>query len=253
MEFVITQDGSPTIYDSHYKEHHHSLIGAYTEARYKFAEVAKRLLPEKQKIDLLDLPFGLGYNLIATLDAFPTSLINCTAIELDQSVINSLSICPFPEQLKKKFLKLLPLAQMSQIAQNSKKIQESNFSLELIVGDLLDELPKLAQNNSCKYDLIFYDSFSPRSAPAMWSRDKVLKYFFHLLKDEGLLITYTASNKVRKGLIEAGFEIAPSVSVGRKMPGTIAFKEVFKSTFNFLDLENFTEETLQKIDKSMSY
>ncbi|HEY9885644.1 MAG TPA: hypothetical protein V6C96_00140, partial [Vampirovibrionales bacterium] len=68
MEFVITQDGSPTIYDVQTGEHHHSLIGAYTEGFYKFAEVARPILEKKEKVRILDLPFGLGYNLIATLD-----------------------------------------------------------------------------------------------------------------------------------------------------------------------------------------
>ncbi|MDX1920663.1 MAG: MnmC family methyltransferase [Candidatus Caenarcaniphilales bacterium] len=255
MQFTITQDGSPTIYDPIFKEHHHSLIGAYTEARYKFAEVAKSLFTArstisstiKPAISLLDLPFGLGYNLIATLDVFDNTFINCTAIELDLAVLEALPLCPFDEELKQKFVKLFPLAE------GKKRIQKSNFNLELILGDLLEVLPELAATEHNKYDLIFYDSFSPRSAPGLWSKDNVLKYFYELLKEDGLLITYTASNKVRKGLLELGFQIAPSVSVGRKMPGTLAFKAGKNNPLSFTKLQSFTEETWQKINKSASY
>ena len=109
----------------------------------------------------------------------------------------------------------------------------------------MEILPVLARENK-KYDLIFYDPFSPRVAPELWSKTNVLSHFFSCLDDNGLFITYTASNKVRKGLEELGFMISPSVSVGRKMPGTITSKNQKPSQF-------FTEETLEKIRKSKSY
>jgi tRNA U34 5-methylaminomethyl-2-thiouridine-forming methyltransferase MnmC len=253
MQFVITQDGSPTIYDPNFGEHHHILQGAYTEASQKFALIAKRwlcrnnfVLPNS-KIRLLDLPFGLGYNLIASLDVLlkapiGVGCIECTAIEFDQKVLEAIATCPFDEVLKKQFEVLLPLSK------GVRQIRDPSFGLDLLLGDLRVELPLLAKYKKL-YDLIFYDSFSPRSAPELWSTEKVLQYFYDLLDDNGLLVTYSASNKVRRGLLGLGFYVAPSDSVGRKMPGTVAAKnpELLKV------FGDFTEATLLKISKTKSY
>ena len=94
-DFVITQDGTPTLWDSQVGEHHHSLIGAYTEARYKFVEIALPIIKSKSRVSLLDLPFGLGYNLIATLktidDLALNCFVDCVAIEKDLEVIRQIA------------------------------------------------------------------------------------------------------------------------------------------------------------------
>jgi hypothetical protein len=45
--FATTNDGSPTIWDESVGEHHHSMVGAYTEAKFKFASVALSILEKK--------------------------------------------------------------------------------------------------------------------------------------------------------------------------------------------------------------
>ncbi|MDX1918911.1 MAG: MnmC family methyltransferase [Candidatus Caenarcaniphilales bacterium] len=236
MQFVITSDGSPTIYDPAFGEHHHSLVGAYTEARYKFAEVARSSLEKKAQVNLLDLPFGLGYNLIATLDLELPVKIKCTAIELDERVIGAIKNCLFDRSLKKKFEILYPLSD------GVRELGHDLFELKLLIGDLREVLPTLAP---ASFDLIYYDSFSPRASPELWSFDRVLKPLADLLTIDGLMITYTASPKVRKGLKEAGLYIAPGPAVGRKCPGTIAAK---------YDLNGcFETETLRKIDQAKPY
>jgi chorismate dehydratase len=239
MQFVITQDGSPTLYDAAFGEHHHSLIGAYTEARYKFAEVAHQQLQSKPQIKILDLPFGLGYNFVATLNLaqeLPTKpFIKCTAIEKDFEVIQKIAQCPFGEPLQPSFNLLKPLSF------GSTEIQNSCFSLNLVLEDLLLALPKLKDT----FDLIYYDPFSPKVAPELWSSENVLRHFYRLLADDGLLITYTASNKVRKGLLELGLQIGPGPAVGRKMGGTVASKTQVTFLFN--------EDIWCKVKKAKSY
>jgi tRNA U34 5-methylaminomethyl-2-thiouridine-forming methyltransferase MnmC len=239
MEFVITRDGSPTIYDPSFKEHHHSLVGAYTEARFKFAEVARPLLVSKKHIKVLDLPFGLGYNLIASLMLLDElqlrHFVDCTAIEKDFKVIEAIASCPFGEDLQSCFdhIKSLSTGQLI--------VETENFKLELIVDDLREALRGL--NDS--FDLIYFDPFSPKVAPELWSKDNVLSHLTRLLSDEGLLITYTASNKVRKAFLELGLNIAPGPAVGRKMGGTIASKAKLETVFS--------EEICKKIEKAKVY
>lgn len=191
----------------------------------------------------MDLPFGLGYNLIATLDIVREEIthsveqLSFVAIEKDISVIEAIADCPFDDELKEKFKVLLPLSS------GVRFLDSKLFSLDLKLGDLIELLPEL----SGEFDLIFYDAFSPKSSPEMWSRSKVLYHLARLLSEQGLLITYTASNKVRKGMQECGLIVSPGPAVGRRMPGTIASKSLKYLT------GTFSEETVKKINEAKPY
>lgn len=246
-EFIITQDGTPTLYDESTGEHHHSLVGAYTEALYKFVKISEPVIKNINNLKVLDLPFGLGYNLIALIKYFEENNINqninCTAIELDSKVLDKIQDYPANHELKKYF-------QLIEIVNKlPNKIENNKFNLQLYNKNLLEVLPELSLAEPEEYNLIYYDPFSPRSAPDLWSKNNVLNYLSILLnKQQGLFITYSASNKVRKALYELGLYIAPSHAVGRKMPGTIA-------SYNkqLLQGQEFTEETWAKIHKTTVY
>ena len=187
MTFVYTQDGSVTLYDWKSGEHHHSLIGAYTEAYEKFIELSQNIIHNNQEIKILDLPFGLGYNLVALLKYLDKNnfknKISCTAIEKDINIINKIADYPDCQDIHE-------LSKYFQI------INSQPDYLDLKIGDLRDILPSLEE----KYNLIYYDPFSPRTMPELWTQN-ILSEFARLLnKKQGLFITYTASNKVRRGL-----------------------------------------------------
>ncbi len=64
-----TEDSSITYYSKEYKEHYHSVFGAKTEALQKFIKPAKLEERAKSKsVRILDVPFGLGYNSLCTLE-----------------------------------------------------------------------------------------------------------------------------------------------------------------------------------------
>ena len=255
--FVLTQDGSPTLYDEKYKEHHHSLIGAYTEARYKFVEPAifliNSLVNNNQKIRLLDLPFGLGYNFIATLKYcdlnYKKFFLEALAVEKNINILEKINSFPADHELKNYF-NILNFNILNN-TKNNFNIKNNRFFLEVKIADLLELLPSLVENNK-KFDIIMYDPFSPRVAPELWQKNSVLKYFHELLDTNGMFITYTASNKVRRGLLDLNFKIFPVPAVGRKSSGTLALKSINNMQI-FKNLENFSQEMLEKILKTTSY
>ena len=63
MEYKITQDGSLTVFNPLYKEHYHSISGAFEEAQQKHVEA----LGIEDNMNILDFCFGLGYNSIVAL------------------------------------------------------------------------------------------------------------------------------------------------------------------------------------------
>ncbi len=71
------------------------------------------------------------------------------------------------------------------------------------------------------YDAIFLDPFSQNMSPELLTVD-FFKYFNKVIKDNGIVATYTSSAPVRYGFIEAGFHVGQGPIFGRKQGGTLA-------------------------------
>jgi queuine tRNA-ribosyltransferase len=74
-------------------------------------------------------------------------------------------------------------------------------------------------------ELIYFDPFSAKTEPSMWSID-LLEGLFSVLraqKARGVLVTYSHSTAVRAALLAAGFDVAEGRSSGVKEATTLAF------------------------------
>ena len=267
IEYKITKDGSPTFYDRKAGEDHHSSIGAYTEARYKYVEPARIVFEEKLKqisplspskkrfLRILDLPFGVGYNSVSTVKYLHENQLyskdfqlQILGIENNQAVIRQ--IASFSEKVDSRLSSYFELISSLSYGSLLEEQTRFGFSLEIKLQkeSLFQVLPELVKNNLEEFfDLIYFDPFSLRKNPEFWSREKVLFFLSKLLSSNGLLITYSSSQKVRKAFLDLGLKIAPSFPVGRKAPGTLAFK----STGIFLHkLASFSPLTMTKIKQA---
>jgi queuine tRNA-ribosyltransferase len=72
-------------------------------------------------------------------------------------------------------------------------------------------------------DLIFYDPFSSKTTPALWTFDIFARIFKRCLPKSAELYTYSASTAVRVSLLIGGFFVAEGVGTGPKSDTTIAF------------------------------
>ena len=63
------------------------------------------------------------------------------------------------------------------------------------------------------YDAVFLHPFSPLKSPELYSVEffKTLKV---LMKDDGMILTYTSTAPVRSALVEAGFHVGEGPSFG---------------------------------------
>jgi tRNA U34 5-methylaminomethyl-2-thiouridine-forming methyltransferase MnmC len=75
-----------------------------------------------------------------------------------------------------------------------------NFTLIKSLGSLKNT--ELRQN----YDIIYFDAFSPRQVPYMWTVD-VFKQMHAALNPGGILVTFCAQGQFKRDLKEAGFEV----------------------------------------------
>ena len=94
---------------------------------------------------------------------------------------------------------------------NGGEIVLPGLALNVVVGDARDTLGPWQG----AADAWFLDGFSPAKNPELWSPELMAKVAVHTAKN-GTCATYTAAGFVRRGLAEAGFEVARVPGYGRK-------------------------------------
>ena len=103
-------------------------------------------------------------------------------------------------------------------------VKNSLFTKKHMIIQLQSESEKLVgctnQVKTRKYDAILLVPFSPGVSPELYSID-FLKGIKPLLKNDGMLLTYTASSAVRYSLIELGLYVGEGPRFGRS-GGTLA-------------------------------
>ncbi len=220
MNLVSTNDGTNTLYSVQFDECYHSTNdGALSETLQKHIIPAFTLVKPKEKITILDICYGLGYNTLATLYYCKLhkidSKIEIISPEFDEELVRSLIDFEYPSEFDslKEIIKEL-----------SEKFfyEDWQFKITIIIGDAREQLPKL----STKFDIIYQDAFSPKKNPALWSLE-YFKLLYKLSSDEVIMTTYSSATPVRMGIWEAGFMLynPPKSSV---RSGTIASKSNLK-------------------------
>ena len=205
---IITKDGSETFYNSDFDETYHSISGAFEEALEKYVKPLN-IQPHSR---ILDFCFGLGYNSIVAI--LHQNNIEITGLEIDPEIIHKMAEINIPQDEQNLFKKFSSLPESSKIFHNES-------SIKIIVGDAKETIKTLETNY---FDYVFFDPFSPKKHPEMWT-EEIFKVIHDLLKPAGKLATYSCAKSIRKNLVSAGFEIFDGPSIGRKSPSTIAIKK----------------------------
>lgn len=235
LEKIITEDGTISFYNKEIGDIYHSKIGAYTEAFEKFIKPSKILenLGNYTDINVFDVCFGPGYNSKVLLSSIfkidSNKKIKITAVEIDPFILLKsceISFDGYQNILKDFFDEFLHKVYYSTISNQYNReefFSESfnNLTLKLFV----DDARRVVRDLDDRFDLIFLDPFSPYKLPELWTVH-FFKNLYRLLKDYGLLLTYSSAYSVLGGLSEAGFYLGNTLPVGRKSPGTIAVKDI---------------------------
>jgi tRNA U34 5-methylaminomethyl-2-thiouridine-forming methyltransferase MnmC len=198
-ELRITEDSSHTLFVPEIDECYHSIHGAVQESRHIFIESGLNQC-RKSEINVLEIGFGTGLNAFLTLvEAEKTKkLIHFTSLEL------------YPVELEKAFqlnyVQLIsPEFKMSfedlHIADWNLDVQISPFfKLQKIKADFTQ------YDFNEKYDLIYFDAFSPEKQFEMWSVEQFEK-LYNCCNFDGILTTYCAKGEVRRAMQKAGFKV----------------------------------------------
>jgi tRNA U34 5-methylaminomethyl-2-thiouridine-forming methyltransferase MnmC len=214
---TITKDNSITFISSKYDEAYHSLTGAKEEAFKKYSEPCKiKELAKKGQINILDVCFGLGYNSAAALEVALKANSKCKieiiGLENDESIL-------------KKALELDPGIEHFELIKQAIKSKDKTFEnkqikIKIIIKDARESITEI----NTKFDAVFFDPFSPRKCPELWTAE-----FFSdvnkVMKKGAILATYSCAKSVRKNMETAGFVVKDGPIVRRWSPGTLGIKK----------------------------
>jgi tRNA U34 5-methylaminomethyl-2-thiouridine-forming methyltransferase MnmC len=198
----LTQDGSFTFFSEKFGEAFHSYQGAKTEAFQKFSSaIALHKKAEQSTIKLLDVCYGLGYNTAAAIEVIHKINPNCSieiyGLELDATVPIGAVVPQLLQHWSSKVQVILKLLA------HEHECTQRNVKAKLLIGDARQTIQQLAEFQA---DAIFFDPFSPRKCPQLWT----IEFFQEVarcLAPTGKLATYSRSASVRTALIAAGLKI----------------------------------------------
>lgn len=229
MKKLVTKDGSVTIYSEEYGESYHSVSGAVEESLKKFVEPCKiKELAEKGDVRILDIGFGLGYNIAVALDIVLGENKNCKieiiSLEKDVNIFKEISkLNPnvksynIIKELVKNFIGNVRDKDFNN-KENKIAYKRNNIKINLLIGNAIDTIKNIID---IKFNAVFLDPFSLPKNPELWTAS-----FFNdikkLMEKDAILATYSCAKSVRENLKKAGFVVKDGPIVGRRSPGTLA-------------------------------
>lgn len=214
-EIIITSDGSTTIHLPDWNEQYHSKHGAIQEAYHVFIKHGLEAVSTTD-VSILEIGFGTGLN------AFITFL---EGIKRSQS-IHYVGVEAYPVA-KEEVAKLNYVTELAaeEHRQEFEKIHEvaweeaqeisARFSLEkkkLFFHEITHEN---------EFDLIYFDAFGARVQPDLWT-EKIFAIMYKALKENGVLVTYSAKGSVRRAMQAVGFEV-------ERLPGPPGKREMLRA------------------------
>lgn len=200
MYWVQSEDGSYTAYSSQYHEHYHSTKdGALNESLKKHIIPAFTLHRNKDHLKIIDICFGLGFNTLLSLYYrdlyFSDTTLEIYSPELDGGLIASLVDFPYPEIVEPYQNIITDIATLGGYEDERTQITVDIIDARKAMRDLEGE-----------WDVCYQDAFSPSVNPALWTRE----YFAdigRLLRNKGILTTYSTAFSTRLALYENGFAV----------------------------------------------
>ena len=224
--FVLTDDGSYSINSkeiNHKIETLHTSTGAISEAFEKFIKPMK--FDYTEGIAILDICAGLGYNSSAAIDDFlknsKDSHLTIDMVEISSATLACGLLVPSPINAHDITRKAIE-KELIDIDYATLELEKAEIPQNIDINVFVEDARKTVQNlKDNSYDAIFLDPFSQNMAPELFSLD-FFKEFKRVIKDTGIVATYTSSAPVRAAFIEAGFYIGLGPIFGRKQGGTLA-------------------------------
>lgn len=235
---VKTADGSLTLHLPEWNEQYHSKHGAIQEAYHVFIKHGlhhfyylaqseeshfnnqESNLENSQKvcetISILEIGFGTGLNAFITL--LEAEKLNCSVdyygVEAYPVSIDESNQLNYSEALNAKN-KASFFKDMHTVTWEASHKITAYFSLSK-QKRFFSEI----QEKNC-YHIIYFDAFGARVQPELWT-EKIFKNMYNALKNNGVLVTYSAKGSVRRAMETVGFNV-------ERLPGPPGKREMLRA------------------------
>jgi tRNA U34 5-methylaminomethyl-2-thiouridine-forming methyltransferase MnmC len=211
-EILVTSDGSTTIHLPDLDEQYHSKNGSINETYHVFINSGLKMVTS-EKVSVLEIGFGTGLNCFITylegekaIDYVGVEAYPVTAEEVEK--MNFISVLK-AEKERAIFDK------MHTVSWEEKHQITDGFSLlkrKQLFENIVDE---------DAFDLIYFDAFGARVQPELWS-EEIFRKMFTALKENGILVTYSAKGSVRRAMLAVGFTV-------ERLPGPPGKREMLRA------------------------
>lgn len=215
-ELIVTGDGSHTLKSSRFNATYHSVKGAVDESNHVFiTNGLLRKLNGNKELSILEFGFGTGLN----------AYLSCLKSNELQLRLHYHAIEAFP--ITQEQASLLNYSG----GLNAKELFMRLHSSEWNKEELISEGFYLTKHHSLfeefetrlRFDLIYYDAFSPGEQPELWTRE-LLERVTALLNPGGLLVTYCARGQMKRDLRSLGLNVKALPGATGKREMTLAEK-----------------------------
>lgn len=197
-KIVITNDGSHSIFNSEINETYHSKHGAIVEAEHVFIKNGFSKI-NKNELNILEIGFGTGLNALLT---------SHKAVQKNIKVnYHTMELFPIKKEsyTKLNFTDLIGIEKESFL-----NLHEKAWGEECKINDFftLNKSKSDLENytSNTKFDVIYFDAFSPEKQPELWTKN-IFKKMYKYLKEDGFLVTYCAKGVVKRTMQAVGFKV----------------------------------------------
>lgn len=214
---VVTADGSTTLFHPATGETYKSSGGALTEAGHVYVRPALEAFERKGKVKILEIGFGTGLNASLTR-------AESTKRKLDVEY-ETIEPYPVPESVYRR----LDYPRMENFDRATfLEFHECPFDVALSLTGFTFVKRRVKVEDyvaRTKFDVVYFDAFSPDSQPELWSFG-ILAKMYDCLCESGILLTYSARGSVKKNLRDAGFSVIRRPGSGNKRHVLKAVKDI---------------------------
>lgn len=214
LSFVLTADGSKTLFNESIGENYHSLNGAHQESQHVFVSNGLDYFFNQHKskeISVLEIGFGTGLNFLLSADYAISNNINLNYVGVEASplspeIIGNTAYQDYlrNEELWKEFNNSYPRSF------NKKENCTENIQLQLANQTLANFFTET------RFDIIYFDAFARNYQPEMWTTESITKACM-FLKDKGIFVTYSVTGDLKRALKSLGFQIErPAGAAGKR-------------------------------------
>lgn len=219
MKLLPTADGSLTIQLEGKDTTYHSRHGAIGESMHVYIQSGLQYVLDtasRTEISIFEMGFGTGLNTLLTFieTTHRGTIVSYDAIDVQPIPGSIISELNYTDLLERRDLDSL-FRNLHATSWNEPVHLSPQFRFRKRLSDVHLILP------DDKYDLIYYDAFSPRDVPEQWTVP-VFEKMHSMLNEKGVLVTYCSKSIVRRAMQAAGFEV-------HKLPGPYGKREIVRA------------------------